>query len=219
MPLHQRAAQRIERLRVTTPPTFARQILVPQLEAFTLARPDIELELMLSIPYLDHTPHDSDLEVRSGDPTGSAGRPLLDDRVLPVAAPALMARLPALRRPSDLAAAPLLRTPLEPWTPWFRAAGLDWPEPASGPKLVDLGMTLEAAVSGQGIALARPTLARHWLATGTLQPVFRITAPAAYPYFLLPPDPGGAALAFAEWLRGICAEAQAWSAEWLSGLA
>jgi LysR family glycine cleavage system transcriptional activator len=218
MPLHQRAAQRVERLRVTTPPTFARQILVPQLEAFTRAQPDIELELLLSIPYLDTAAPDSDLEVRAGDPADTGGTPLLNDRVLPVAAPSLIERLPPLRTPADLACAPLLRTPLEPWTPWFRAAGLDWPEPASGPKLVDLGMLLEAAVSGQGVALARPTLARHWLATGTLRPLFAVTAPAANPYFLLPPEPSGAAAAFAEWLRGVCADAERWSAEWLSGL-
>jgi DNA-binding transcriptional LysR family regulator len=219
MPLHQRAAQRVERLRVTTPPTFARQILVPQLEAFTRAHPAVELELLLSIPYLDTAALDSDLEVRAGDAsTLGGGAPLLDDRVLPVAAPALLDRLPPLRTPADLAQAPLLRTPLEPWTPWFRAAGLHWAEPASGPKLVDLGMLLEAAVSGQGVALARPTLARHWLATGTLRPLFPITAPAANPYFLLPAEPTGAAAAFAWWLRSVCAEAERWSTEWLSGL-
>lgn len=219
MPLHQRAAQRVERLRVTTPPTFARQILVPQLEAFTRANPAVELELLLSIPYLDTAALDSDLEVRAGDASALGhGSLLLDDRVLPVAAPSLIERLPPLHAPADLAHAPLLRTPLEPWTPWFRAAGLDWAEPASGPKLVDLGMLLEAAVSGQGVALARPTLARHWLATGTLRPLFPITAPAANPYFLLPAEPAGTAAAFAQWLRGICAEAERWSAEWLSGL-
>jgi LysR family transcriptional regulator, glycine cleavage system transcriptional activator len=84
--------------------------------------------------------------------------------------------------------------------------------------LVDLGMLLEAAVSGQGVALARPTLARHWLATGTLRPLFPITAPAANPYFLLPAEPTGAAAAFAWWLRSVCAEAERWSTEWLSGL-
>ena len=219
MPLHQRTAQRVERLRVTMPPTFARQILVPQLEAFTRAHPAVELELLLSIPYLDTAALDSDLEVRAGDASAlGGGALLLDDRVLPVAAPSLIERLPPLRAPADLAHAPLLRTPLDPWTPWLRAAGLDWPEPASGPKLVDLGMLLEAAVSGQGVALARPTLARHWLATGTLRPLFAITAPAANPYFLLPADPVGAAAAFAQWLRGICAEAERWSTEWLSGL-
>lgn len=217
MPLHQRPAQRLQRLRVTTPPTFARQILVPRLESFTTAHPEIELEVLLSIPYLDAAGPESDIEVRAGD--RASGRLLLDDRVLPVAAPALINRLPPLRKPADLAAAPLLRTPLEPWTPWFQAAGLGWPEPSTGPKLVDLGLTLEAAVSGQGVALARPSLARHWLATGTLRPLFAITAPAAHPYLLLPHAQAGAAGLFARWLQAECAQAQADAAEWLSGLA
>lgn len=217
MPLHRRSAQRLQRLRVTTPPTFARQILVPRLQAFTDAHPQIELELLLSIPHLDAESQDSDVTVRATT-RADLGRLLLQDRVLPVAAPALIERLPRLRRPADLACASLLRTPLEPWTPWLRAAGLDWPEPASGPRLVDLGLTLEAAVSAQGVALARPSLARQWLRTGTLKPLFAISAPTALPYWLMPPAPGDAAAAFVAWLIGVCAEAQAQSAEWISGL-
>lgn len=220
MPLHQRRAQRQQRLRVSVPPTFARQVLVAGLDGFCAAHPEIELEVLLSIPYLDGTPHSSDIEVRVGDPAQLPGSvALLQDRVLAVAAPALIARLPPLHTPAVLAHAPLLRTPLEPWTPWLRAAGLDWPEPASGPKLLDLGLTLEAAVCGQGVALARPTLARQWLDSGTLRPLFaHITAPAAAPYVLMPHGGHDAAAAFAQWLQAHCAAASARAAEWLSGL-
>ena len=206
VPLHQRAAQRAQRLRVTTPPTFARQVLVPHLEQFTRRHPEIELEVVLSIPYLDVAGSDADVEVRNGDAAAAGGTPLMHDVVLPVASPGLLARLPPLREPADLAQAPLLRTPLEPWAPWFRAAGLDWPEPAQGPKLVDLGLTLEAAVSGQGIALARPSLARSWLAAGALRPLFDITAVPANQYYLLPHAAQGAAALFARWLVDLCAQ-------------
>ena len=168
MPLHRRAVQRSQRLRVLAPPTFARQILVPRLASFSAAHAQIELELQLSVPYAEPATAQADVEVRYGEVDAAAPQVLLCEQVLPLAAPALLARLPPLRRPADLARAPLLRTPLQPWTPWFRAAGLDWPEPAEGPKLLDLGLTLEAAVSGQGIALARPALARPWLAAGSL---------------------------------------------------
>jgi len=218
MPLHQRRAQHRERLRVTAPPTFARQILVPQLEHYTRPHPHVELELLLSIPYLDTAAPDCDVEIRAGEGGLPGTRVLLDDRVLPVAAPNLIERLKPLRTPADLAGAPLLRTPLEPWTPWLRAAGLDWPEPDAGPRLVDLGLTLEAAVSGQGVALARPTLARHWLDTGTLRPLFRITAPAAHPYQVRSRDDSPAAAAFVAWLDDVCARSRAHAAEWLSGL-
>jgi len=203
IPLHSRAAQRTQRLRVRTPPTFARQILVPHLERFTSAHPEIELEVVLSIPYLDAGTADADIEVRNGDAGDDA---LMDDVVLPVASPTLLSRLPPLRMPADLSQAPLLRTPLEPWTPWFRAAGLDWPEPSQGPKLVDLGLTLEAAVSGQGVALARPSLAASWLKAGVLVPLFGITTRPASLYHLMPHTPHGAAQVFGDWLRALCTQ-------------
>jgi len=64
-------------------------------------------------------------------------------------------------------------------------------------------LTLEAA-AGQGVALARPSLARHWLASGTLLPLFGITAVPAHQYYLLPHAPHGAAALFAGWLAGVC---------------
>lgn len=217
VPLHRRSAQRLQRLRVRTPPTFARQILVPQLPTFTSAHPEVELEVVLSIPFIDSagSTSDADVEVRNGDP--AAGTPLMQDVVLPLAAPSLLARLPPLRCPADLSDAPLLRTPLEPWAPWFRAAGLDWPEPSSGPRLVDLGMTLEAAVAGQGVALARPSLAGHWLASGALVPPFAITARPANQYYLLPHATAGAAPVFAQWLRSTCEQVARQALEHLSG--
>jgi DNA-binding transcriptional LysR family regulator len=203
-PLHRRRVQRAERLRVCAPPTFARQILVPQLDTFTAAHPAVELEVVLSIPFIGGEAPDADVEIRNGDLVAGA-LPLLDDVLVPMASPALLAKLPPLQRPADLAAAPLLRTPLEPWLPWFRAAGLDWPEPASGPRLVDLGLTLEAAVAGQGVALARPSLARHWLASRTLVPLFDVDARPAHRYFAVARGDGPAAAAFVRWLRDACA--------------
>lgn len=206
MPLHQRAGRPQTRLRVCAPPTFARQVLVPALEAYTTAHPEVELEVVLSIPYLDPGTMDADVQVRNGDAAAAGGTLLMDDVVTPMAAPALLQRLPPLRTPADLLNAPLLRTPLEPWAPWFAAAALEAPEPAQGPKLVDLGLLLEAAVSGQGIALGRPSLARHWLASGALVPLFALTARPANQYFLMPHARSGAPAEFAHWLRSVCAQ-------------
>jgi LysR family transcriptional regulator, glycine cleavage system transcriptional activator len=214
MPQHQRDAPALQRLRVSTPPTFARLVLMPALEAFTREHPQVELELVLSIPHLDlataAAASDADVQVRFGPAT--LGEPLLHDRVLPLLAPSLLATLQRqgpLQGAADLARAPLLRTPLEPWTPWFRAAGLPWPEPAAGPRFVDLGLTLEAALAGQGVALGRPTLARHWLATGALVAPWPLFAEPANRYVLLPHATAGAAGAFAHWLRDTCARVEA----------
>lgn len=204
VPLHRPQVQRRNRLRVVAPPTFARQILVPRLEAFTGAHPGLELEVMLSIPFLDAALPQAEVLVRHGDPAVLGGTVLMHERVLPLAAPSLLARELPRRSPADLRHWPLLRTPLEPWAPWLRAAGLPEHEPDQGPRLVDLGLTLEAAVAGQGVALARPSLARHWLASGALRPVFTLSAEPAAQYLALGADGHRAAAAFVRWLQQAC---------------
>jgi len=212
MPQHRRTSQRVQRLRVSAPPTFARRVLVPALGSFTQALPEVELELLLSIPYLDVQPGESDVEVHAGEPPVGARR-LLDESVLPMAQPQAAAGIGATK---DLAGEMLLRTPIQPWLPWLRAAGLDWPEPVRGPRFVDLGLTLEAAACGQGVVLARPSLALDLLRAGRLQPLFGARGPrvaAAAPYWARAAAGGPAALAFCDWLEDACrrtiAEAQA----------
>jgi LysR family transcriptional regulator, glycine cleavage system transcriptional activator len=215
MPQHRRTAQRRERLRVLAPPTFARQILVPRLDSFAIAHAQVELELQLSVPYAEPVAVQADVEVRYGEVDAATADVLLREQVLPLAAPSLLARLP-LRQPADLARAPLLRTPLQPWVPWFRAAGLDWPEPSEGPKLLDLGLTLEAAVAGQGVVLARPALARPWLAAGSLLPSLPQRAWPTQHYQLLTHASSEAARGFAQWLRLLCERELAEAREELS---
>ncbi|MCZ8113048.1 MAG: LysR family transcriptional regulator [Betaproteobacteria bacterium] len=216
MPQHRRGAPRRERLRVSVPPTFARQVLMPRLAGFTDAHPDVELELLLSLPQLDLAATEADLEVRFG--SAGTGAPLLRERVLPLAAPALCAALGERPGPPALARVPLLRSPLEPWTPWFRAAGLPWPEPQAGPRLADLGLVLEAAIAGQGVALARPSLARPALAGGALRAPWALAAEPAHQYYLLPHAADGPAAAFAGWLRDTCSEAAREAQALLSGV-
>ncbi|NUP86359.1 MAG: LysR family transcriptional regulator, partial [Burkholderiaceae bacterium] len=58
----------------------------------------------------------------------------------------------------------------------------------------------------------------HWLDSGTLRPLFPITAPAAHPYQVRSRDDSPAAGAFVAWLDDVCARSRAHAAEWLSGL-
>lgn len=215
IPLHQRAVQKVERLRIAAPPTFARQILVPALPAFTAAHPEIELELLLSTPFLDEAAPEAEVEIGNSltnSAGGSEGQVLMLDQVTPMASPALLERLQQqgtpLREPADLRHAPLLRTPIEPWTPWLRAAGLDWPEPSHGTRFVDLGLTLEAAALGQGVALGRPSLASAWLKNGSLVRPLALCVPAQTPYTLHVHGDSAAARAFALWISAHCATLQ-----------
>ncbi|MBT9495526.1 MAG: LysR family transcriptional regulator [Paucibacter sp.] len=203
MPLHSRSAQRRRRLSITAPPTFARQILVPALPAFTQAQPQLELELLLSTPFLDEFTPPADVEIRMG--ADADAQILMRDRITPMAAPSLLFGLPTPPlRPADLAGLALLRSPLEPWQPWFQAAGLDWPEPEQGTRYVDLGLTLAAAACGQGVVLGRLSLAAPLLASGSLQRMFELSVPATRNYGLLCHTESDAAQAFCAWLKGYC---------------
>lgn len=218
VPLHQPVDRHRQRLRVCSPPTFARQIIAPKLHEFTERNDCVELELALCSPTAGSPPGEADLWIRGGEPVEAGCRVLMRDSVTPLIATSLLRSVKPLRKPEDMVAVPLLRTSLDPWTPWMRAAGLEWSEPDSGPKLMDLGVLLEAAVSGQGIALGRPTLALQWLATGALVPVFPdITSPVP-PYYLMPHSSDGAASEFADWLVGLCTRASREASEYFSRL-
>lgn len=226
MPLHRRSAQQRQRVQLCAPPTFARLVLVPALPAFAQAHPDVELEILLSSPFIDSPASDATLEVRHSPLAGAApDRVLMHDHLIPLASPALLAELGPqqlhLHSPEDIARWPLLRTPVEPWAPWFRACGLNWAEPDQGPRLIDLGLTLEAALQAQGVVLARPSLARQALRSGALVPVMGAgLTPLARPdtaYLLSTCADHPLAQATAQWLREACAQAAAEGLALVSG--
>ena len=90
MPQHQRPQVRARRLRISAPPTFARLVLVPALDDFARLHPGIDIEVVLSIPFLDNpavSAAQADVAVRHGDAAALGGTVLMHDVVLPVAAP------------------------------------------------------------------------------------------------------------------------------------
>lgn len=50
IPMHSRLTQRKQRLSISSPPTFARQVLVPRLSEYGVTHPHIDLQLELSAP-------------------------------------------------------------------------------------------------------------------------------------------------------------------------
>ena len=204
------AAAAPARLRVGAPPTFARNLLIPRLPDFYRQWPDIEIEVAVQAPLQDKPPrHDVDIRFGNGRFDERPATRLFEDRLLVLAAPRYCSER-ALREPADLRHAELLRSPLLPWRPWFAAAGLDWPEPARGPSFTDLGILLEAAASGLGVALCTRRLAAHWTASGQLQPLFALglASPSSY-YALVEPQAAAQraeVAAFLDWLGNAFSE-------------
>ncbi len=200
-----RVAAEKERLRVLLPPTFARQMLMPRLPEFLRLHPEIELAVNMAVPLANVSAESADVEVRWGDgdyPEWKVCK-LFDDTVTPLAAPAFGA-MHGLLEPADLARTELLRAELLPWKGWFEAAGLDWQEPQRGTVLNDLGMLLEVAAQGLGVALCTRRIAAGWVEAGRLAPLFEVRAPAPFTYYAVasPLSAKRAAVAdFIDWLQ------------------
>jgi len=176
------------RIRVTVVPSFAARWLLPRMGRFMAAHPDVDLDVRATNVMVDFAREDVDFGIRHG--AGSwpdlIVEHLFDETYFPVCSPRLArGKLPV--RPSDLSRYVLLRGEGEPWEPWFRAAGLDWPEPARGPAFNDSSHMMQAAAEGQGIALARESLLGNDLASGALVRLFDISIPAPRRFFFVYP--------------------------------
>ncbi|MFM8467668.1 MAG: LysR substrate-binding domain-containing protein [Oxalobacteraceae bacterium] len=184
-PMPRRAASVQPRVKLTLPPTFARYLLVPRLSSFTEQHPDIAVEIYLSVPLYDLSLAESDLEVRFGPGKypNLQSEKLFSEPTFVVASPSYLRQVGEISAPEDLQKATLVRSALEPWQPWFEAAGLDWPEPSTGLRVDDLGLLLEAVRHGHGIGLTREHFARELLDSGDIVRLFDMqtaTPPHAY---------------------------------------
>lgn len=195
-------------LRLAVTPTFSRQILLPRLALFRHAYPDIELVLQVSIPLQNTVAESADLEVRfgAGSYTGLESQRILSDEVFPVCSPDYLHEFGPFGEfdtAEQIARARLIRSPLDPWRTWFQACGIDWPEPREGAQFNDVGLVLDAAVAGFGVALARSKLGVAWLDSGRLIRLSPRAVPSPHHHFLCW-KPGTLerweCAAFAEWL-------------------
>jgi LysR family transcriptional regulator, glycine cleavage system transcriptional activator len=184
-PLPHKTTPAQPRVKLTVPPTFARCLLMPKLSGFAQQYPGITLEMFLSVPLYDLSLSESDVEVRFG--VGKypdlITEKLFEEPTFAVASPAYLEKIGGLQTPADLSKATLLRSALEPWQPWFEAAGLDWPEPSTGLRIDDLGLLLEAVRHGHGVGLTREHFSRPLVESGEVVELFDVrllTPPHAY---------------------------------------
>lgn len=166
-------AQAATRLSVAVTPTFARVYLMPRLETFRNAYPEVELTFQVSIPLLDVTAEEADLEVRFGPGhyADRESRVVTQDRVTPACSPSYLKEFgpfEGFATLAELQQARLIRSPLEPWSNWFAACGLALPEPYVGAQFNDLGLVYDAAASGFGVALVREEMGAAWFDSGRL---------------------------------------------------
>lgn len=181
-------------LTVTVSPAFAAKWLLPRIDRFQAQWPDIDIRLDTSLKLLDFAAQGIDIGVRYGGGAwpGVVADLLMTEEVYPVTSPALAATLnPA--GPSDLTDATLIHDQsVDPgvgfmtWDTWFRSAGRRDAFSGRGLRINNSAAVLQAAIDGQGVALARSILAHDDIAAGRLVRLLPdITVPSILGYYVV----------------------------------
>ncbi|RVT50893.1 transcriptional regulator GcvA [Rubrivivax albus] len=197
-----RLTQALERLRqgstrgvltVTVSPAFAAKWLLPRLESFQSECPETDIRLDTSLKPVDFVAQRIDIGVRygAGHWPGLQADKLFDEEVFPVCSPLLAQAPRRIQKPADLLRETLIHDlsmgvdeGFPTWDAWLRRAGVARTSPtARGLKINNSAAVLQAAIDGQGVALARSVMAQDDVASGRLVrlfPAIRMVSPLSY---------------------------------------
>jgi LysR family glycine cleavage system transcriptional activator len=178
-------------LTVSTSLDFAAKWLVHRLARFAAAHPGIDLRVSATMHNVDFAREDVDIAVRHGEGNwpGLEATRLCAEQIFAICSPKLLAGRDRLRRPADVLKWPLLRLEdqSKAWEHWFTLAGVAPPERLPGPVLNRASMLIDAAIDGQGVALARTTLAAWDLINRRIVKPFDLSWRPAGTYWIVSP--------------------------------
>ena len=201
---------------ITTWASFASMWLIPRLEAFQSGHPDIDIRIDASDVPVDLETADIDIALRYVTPAHAPANAirLFGEQLTPVASPWLLKSGHALKTGKDLAHFGLIeasdshRTHNLQWLTWRRwldTHHFEKLEPKRWLYFNYAHQIAQAALTGQGVALARMPLVADSLASGDLVeilPNMRLESPMAY-WLIIGPRAAARPeiVAFCSWLQ------------------
>jgi LysR family glycine cleavage system transcriptional activator len=199
---------------VSTFASFASMWLIPRLEQFQRDQPGMDIRIDATDTPVDLEISDVDLALRYGPKATMPAQAirLFGEQLTPVVSPWLLKGGPALARPADVAQFTLIEagdahhTHLEwlTWRRWFDEHGLQKLQPKRWLYFNYAYQMVQAALTGQGVVLARLPLVAESLANGDLVeplPKLRMDSPMAYWLIVGPRSTQRPEIkAFCEWL-------------------
>ena len=181
-------------LTVSCSPNFASKWLVPRLGEFIAAHPDIDLRISATLHHVTFDGDGIDMAVRHGDgnwPNLNVTR-LCQEKLFPVCSPHLTPSIGEIEYVHDLAEHVLIHDrDRSGWASWLKAIGaaVDEFDLGRGPVFSQTSLAIDAAVAGQGIALARSALVSLDLGANRLIRPVPEEVPAEFAYWIVCPIP------------------------------
>lgn len=198
----QEAAVRIRgpgarRLTLSTTIGFASLWLIPRLNDFRARHPDVEIRIDANNRLVDLAADEVDIAIRycTPDLAPPGAARLFGEQVVVVCSPRLLRDRP-LVEPADLAHHVMLHyertggvAPWSTWAVWLEAQGVAGLKPAGSVSYTAFDHMVQAAVEGQGIALAPSPLVRRLIESRQLvAPLKAITGSTRAYYLLVEPS-------------------------------
>ncbi len=174
------------KLTISTFASLAARWLMPRVGAFAALYPDVDLQIVTSTRLVDFAREDVDIAIRFGGGRypGLHVIPLFKPQEIVVCSPALLKRGPPLKGYTDLKHYTLLHDDSHrAWTRWLESVGAKNVNPRRGVICGDRNAMLQAALEGQGIALASQVFAANDLAAGRLVKVFDVEVASPFAIF------------------------------------
>ena len=165
-----------EILTVTVSPAFAAKWLLPRIDRFQAAWPDIDIRLDTNLKPVDFAVQRVDVGVRygAGNWPGLVSEKLMEEEVFPVCSPTML-HTRSFNQVSDLLEVTLIHdlsmdshSGFHNWQAWLAEAGVKQQTQTRGMQINNSAAVLQAAIDGHGIALARSVMARDDLSSGRL---------------------------------------------------
>ncbi|WP_420404845.1 transcriptional regulator GcvA [Nisaea sp.] len=178
-------------LTVSVLPSFAVKWLIPRLSRFRMRYPEIDVRIAAEDRKADFVTDGVDVALRLGDGNyeGLHVEQIMSERIYPVCSPEVAARPPGLHKPEDLKHYPLLHDvntfPGESWDNFLEQFGIKGIDLRRGAFFTQMDMVVQAAVEGQGVALARSQLVTDDLRAGRLIRPFNAETPAPLAYYFV----------------------------------
>lgn len=156
---------------ISVTPSFAGKWLVPRLGRFTQDNPDMEVKIAASDGLANFQSDGVDIAVRQGKPPfgpGLSADLLFPSDTIAVCSPALAAGPPGIECPDDLAGQTLLHDTHGQWALFLEKAGVDTDAAPRSVQFSQTSLAIDAAIAGQGVALAPMPLVAEDIAAGRL---------------------------------------------------